>query len=55
MTSNKKPDAKAGEKKPGKYHYDPVNMAGKGASVNKEQSEKAADQLQSREELEKRD
>ena len=56
MTVNKKTDEKKpGEKKSGKFHYNPGNMSGKEAGVHKEQSEreKASGQFQSREDLEK--
>jgi hypothetical protein len=38
MANNKSPNEKQpGEKAPGKYHYNPGNMSGKSAGVEKEE------------------
>jgi hypothetical protein len=52
MANNKNPSEKQpGEKVPGKYHYNPGNMSGKTADINKDDSEQQnnVDRIQSRE------
>jgi hypothetical protein len=49
MTENKNPKQKQpGEKKPGKYHFNPGNMSGKTVEESREQAN--ADRKQSRNE-----
>ena len=51
MGDTKKPEPKKpGEKKSGKYHYNPGNMSGKTANINKDDSEQQnnIDKIQSR-------
>jgi hypothetical protein len=52
MADNKNPNEKhPGEHAPGKYHYNPGNMAGKVADIDKDESEQRAnkDRIASRE------
>jgi hypothetical protein len=52
MANNKNPSEKQpGEKVPGKYHYNPGNMSGKNADINKDESEQQnnVDRIKSRE------
>ena len=51
MADNKNPNQKQpGEKKPGKFHFNPGNMSGKTADIGKAESEQRAnvDRIQSR-------
>jgi hypothetical protein len=51
MANNRNPSEKQpGEKVPGKYHYNPGNMSGKTADINKDDSEQQnnIDRIQSR-------
>jgi hypothetical protein len=44
MVNSKNPnDRQPGEKKPGKFHYNPGNMSGKTAGIKKDESEQQDD------------
>jgi hypothetical protein len=52
MATNRNPNEKQpGEKKAGKYHYNPGNMSGKTVDINKDESEQQnnVDRIKSRE------
>jgi len=53
MANNKNPQQRQpGEKRPGKYHYNPGNMAGKTVDIVKDEAEQEnnVDRIQSRRE-----